>query len=73
MNCLMTIFIERNQIEQKSEKYGLMIGVPLLLYGFFIGMNQLILFLRRKGVIKDLVKYPSPLCRKKQTEFNHVF
>lgn len=73
MNCLMTIFIERNQIEQKSEKYGLMIGVPLLLYGFFIGMNQLILFLRRKGVIKDLVKYPSSLCRKKQTEFNHVF
>ncbi len=64
MNSLMTVFTDRNKIHNVQEKYLLMIGVPVFLYIFFIGMNQLILYLRRKGVMKTSMKVVSPLCRK---------
>ena len=51
MNCFMTIIIERNQIQSKSIQNTLKIAVPICLYIFFIIINQLIVWLRHRGII----------------------
>ena len=56
MNCFMTVVIERNQIQGKSEQNTLKIAVPVCLYLFFILVNQLILWMRRKGIINFNLK-----------------
>lgn len=60
MNCFMTVVIQSHAITNKTEKYLLMIGVPVTLYLFFISINQSILSLRRKGIIPEFVKYSPP-------------
>ena len=56
MNCFMTVVIERNQIQGKSEQNTLKIAVPVCLYLFFILVNQLILWMRRKSIINFNLK-----------------
>lgn len=48
MNSFVTVLLEKKKVEERRKKIGFMIGFPLLLYGFFLGTNQLILFLRRR-------------------------
>lgn len=49
MNSFITVLLEKLQISERRKKIGFMIGFPLLLYGIFLGTNQLILFLRRRN------------------------
>lgn len=49
MNSFVTVLIEKTKITERRKKIGLMIGIPLLCYGFFLGTNQLIIFFRKRN------------------------
>lgn len=51
MNTFVTALLNKEQIEERPKKIGIMIGIPLLLYLFFLGLNQLIIFLRKRNNI----------------------
>ena len=51
MNSFVTVLLDREDIKKKKKRYGIMIGIPLLLYLFFLGLNQIILFLRKRNNI----------------------
>ena len=48
MNSFVTVLLEKTNITKRPIKITFMILFPLLLYGFFLGTNQLILFFRRR-------------------------
>ena len=48
MNSFVTVLLEKTKITKRPIKITFMILFPLLLYGFFLGTNQLILYRRRK-------------------------
>ena len=51
MNSFVTVLLEKKKVEERPKKITFMILFPLLLYGFFLGLNQLILFLRKRNII----------------------
>lgn len=51
MNSFITVLLDKLQVKERRKKIGLMIGIPLLLFGIFFGTNKLILYKRRKNNI----------------------
>ena len=50
MNSFVTIILVKENVKKRDKKIVIMIGIPLLLYLFFLGLNQLILYLRRRSI-----------------------